>query len=134
MLPDWPQPGGIFSGGSHFHPLVFLTTLRLLYDKINVEGFDATQFDLETLAFAKMVHSRSVIRQNDGAILFRLFSFLTLSPNVPELIVEHDGKKYLALHCMIDSGLVADSDVPRAVSTTSGDGCENVVLKPVGAL
>ena len=70
VLPDWPQPLGVFLSGSHFHPLKFLTTLRHLYDKINIEGYDPTQLDLETLAFAKMVHGHSVVRQNDGAILF----------------------------------------------------------------
>jgi len=37
-LPPWPQPAGIFTGGSEFHPLLFSAAVRDVYEKVVMEG------------------------------------------------------------------------------------------------
>ncbi len=112
--PPWPQPDGIFSAGTHFHPLVFLQTFRLLFEKLAIENADGADLDAELLAFAEMVHKRTITVDVDGGgqnVLFRLYDHLTMSPHFPQIVATHEGKQYLRIDCI--------SDGPQ-VSTTAG--------------
>ncbi|RDX40485.1 hypothetical protein OH76DRAFT_1366168 [Lentinus brumalis] len=112
VLPDWPQPPGLFSKGTHFNAIEFLKALRDLHEKAIVnEGRDLVA-DLECLAFAKMFHARTTQAEPNGPFLFRLFEYLTLAPALPELVVEHNGLKHLRLDCL-------GGGAPAVASTSS---------------
>ncbi|TFY51908.1 hypothetical protein EVG20_g10784 [Dentipellis fragilis] len=103
-LPVYPQPQGVFSGGSHFHPLIFLPTIRALYEKIIIGRVAFDDLDMEEQAFSKMFTNRSV--KVDGRVLFKLFDYLTESPQVPRLIVKHEGGRHLHVDCLNEPGVV----------------------------
>ena len=95
---EWPQPPGIFTNGTNFHPIPFLKALRDIYELFIVQkGSSADSMEHE--AFAQLISCRTLICP-DGAILFRLFD-LQLDPSTPEeLIVTHNDAKHLRLDCL----------------------------------
>ncbi|THH15644.1 hypothetical protein EW146_g4880 [Bondarzewia mesenterica] len=101
-LPDWPQPLGIFTGGSHFHPTAFLLTVREMYERIVIAGDNGKDVTMEDEAFTKLLMRRTVVSP-EGTVLFRLYDSLTMSPPIPELIVEHEGKRCLRVDCLSGS-------------------------------
>ncbi|KAF7794597.1 hypothetical protein EIP86_005733 [Pleurotus ostreatoroseus] len=106
--PRWPQPNGLFSNGTHFHPIVFLEHVHRLHE-YNTNGFldGQTAMPMELAAFAHMLDTRKRIvasqEDNKKTILFKLFSYLTCSPPNAELIEDHDGARYLRIDCMSDA-------------------------------
>ncbi|KAL6307929.1 hypothetical protein BKA93DRAFT_726473, partial [Sparassis latifolia] len=96
--PDWPQPRGIFSNGTTFHPGKFLAVIRELYDCMVVKGSTGGDRAMEYNAFTALLLKRTII-SNDSAVLFKLFSSLTMASasTYAGLIVEHDGRKYLRI-------------------------------------
>ncbi|GBE88685.1 hypothetical protein SCP_1400900 [Sparassis crispa] len=96
--PDWPQPHGIFSNGTTFHPGEFLAAIRELYDCMVVKGSTGGDRAMEYNAFAVLL-SKCTIVSNDGAVLFELFSSLTMASAsmYAGLIIERDGSKYLRI-------------------------------------
>ncbi|KAJ7094960.1 hypothetical protein C8R44DRAFT_577859, partial [Mycena epipterygia] len=52
-LPPWPQPAGIFTGGSEFHPLLFLAAVRDVYEKVVME--ENKDVEMEHEAFLLML-------------------------------------------------------------------------------
>ncbi|THH00532.1 hypothetical protein EW026_g2009 [Hermanssonia centrifuga] len=103
--PKWPQPEGIFTDGTHFHPFAFLEHLRRLYEKAIVEG-DITYENMESEAFFEMLKARldTMDIEEDGKTLkmpvFRLYSYLTMSPPLEQLVMTRDGKRYLRVDCL----------------------------------
>jgi hypothetical protein len=96
---EWPQPPGVFTFGTHFHPIKFLTTLRETYDALVNHQWSSNAVPMEQEAFVKLLQSRTIVR-NDGTVLFQLFD-LIMDPSTPdELIVVHDNKKHLRLCCL----------------------------------
>ncbi|KAL6299496.1 hypothetical protein BKA93DRAFT_829872 [Sparassis latifolia] len=96
--PQWPQPPGIFTGGTHFSPDIFLATLRSMYEQVVVKGEPGDERSMEYMAFAALLEKRlKVVDNPDGRrmVLFELYRSLTLKPDRPGLIVEHDGIKHL---------------------------------------
>lgn len=103
-VPDWPQPPGIFSNGTHFHPIVFLQTIKDLYEKFVIQGANAVDLGTDYEAFAKLL-TRRTSTSEDGTIYFQLFESLTLSPPIPEFIqTRADGKQYLRIDCLSEKG------------------------------
>lgn len=89
-VPEYPQPEGIFSQGKQFDPIVFLKTIREFYEKVVVEKVAQESLTVEDVAFGRMVNTR-VIVCNDGAVLFKLYPYLTCPPSTPKaLLVMHD--------------------------------------------
>lgn len=72
--------------------------LFVLYTRIFSTA--ACDVELEYKAFAKMLQQRTTTE--NGVVLFRLFKGLTLSPPVPELVVEKGDVKYLWIDCLSD--------------------------------
>ncbi len=103
--PKWPQPEGIFTDGTHFHPFAFLEHLRRLYEKAIVEG-DITYENMESEAFFEMLKARldTMDIEEDGKTLkvpvFRLYGYLTMSPPLEQLVMTRDGKRYLRVDCL----------------------------------
>ncbi|KAJ7157749.1 hypothetical protein C8R46DRAFT_909000, partial [Mycena filopes] len=96
----WPQPTGLFTTGSEFHPLIFLTTIREVYEKVVVEG--ETDVSMEQEAFLSMLPGRTTISAT-GAVLFRLFSAFAIPADdeTPDtLFVESEGVKYLRIDAL----------------------------------
>jgi hypothetical protein len=114
LLPEWPQPQGIFSKGKKFHPSNFLTTVHTLYEKVmehqmqpqNAANDDhANDYQLEDAAFSRMLHSRTVFV--GGHAFFRLYDDLEFEGGSYEaLISEIDGHRHLRLDCLQQPELI----------------------------
>ncbi|KAI0342682.1 hypothetical protein BDW22DRAFT_1314395, partial [Trametopsis cervina] len=87
--PPWPQPAGIFSRGVFFHPIIFITKLKALVEALHALGPTQNDLDLESQALWTMFKARTVVCEGTGAILFNLFDTFTLTPQVPELLVQY---------------------------------------------
>jgi hypothetical protein len=98
---EWPQPLGIFTSGTEFHPIKFLQVLRDVYETMVIRGGDGRDSALEYEAFLKMLRAR-LTTMEDGHHLFKLFDTdLQIPATTPdELIVEHDGSRYLRVDCL----------------------------------
>src|SRR5882762_2551298 len=98
--PEWSQPAGIFSKGTHFDPIKFLSTIHQIYERVIVQHGTSEADIMEYEAFAKELHSRTKILL-DGSILFKLYADLQVSGPFPNrLMVDHDGLKYLRIDCL----------------------------------
>ncbi|THG92922.1 hypothetical protein EW026_g8156 [Hermanssonia centrifuga] len=103
--PKWPQPEGVFSDGTHFHPLAFLEQLSQLYEKAIVER-DTTHESMESEAFFEMLKARldTMDIEEDGKTMnvpvFRLYGYLTMSPPLEQLVLTRDRKRYLRIDCL----------------------------------
>ncbi|KAG2085011.1 uncharacterized protein F5147DRAFT_782255 [Suillus discolor] len=96
-LPPWPQPQGLFSEGRTFHPHAFLLAVQRVYERVFMQGPGEMDL-LETEAFAKLLASRTEIRE-DGAVLFQLFTNFVVDPSTPrERIVTHNDKQWLRIN------------------------------------
>ena len=101
ILPRWPQPPSIFTKGTHFHPLVFLSAIRSLYKTVTVPGADIT---MEDEAFSDLLAQQLKV-QDDGSVRFQLYD-LELSSEKPQCLIDEEegpGLKYLHVHCLNDS-------------------------------
>ncbi|KAG1776098.1 hypothetical protein EV702DRAFT_1269133 [Suillus placidus] len=96
-LPPWPQPQGLFSEGRTFHPHAFLTAVQRVYERVFSQGPGEMDI-LEMEAFAKLLASRTEIRE-DGAVLFCLFTDIVVDSSTPrDRIVTHDGNQWLRIN------------------------------------
>ncbi|KAJ6533328.1 hypothetical protein DFH09DRAFT_1406865 [Mycena vulgaris] len=105
-LAPWPQPTGIFTASSLFHPLQFLAEIRAVYEKVVVEA--DINVTMEHEAFLLMLKAPYRIITSDGAVLLKLFAEFTipagdLTPDA--LFTEIDGCKYLRIDALQDSDL-----------------------------
>jgi hypothetical protein len=91
--PDWPQPHGIFELGTKFHPANFLAALRNVYGQVT-QGYTGDAFPMESQALIKLLHARLTIAE-DGRHLFKLYALELPSSTPPDLIVEHNGSRYM---------------------------------------
>jgi hypothetical protein len=97
-VPEWPQPHGVFTEGTYFHPLEFLARLREIYEKVVIEKVSG-ETAMEYEAFSSLLLARTLVL-SDGSVLFKLFD-LTCSASTPEeLFVIHEGDKYLRIDCL----------------------------------
>lgn len=97
-LPEWPQPHGIFTNGSHFHPLVFLATVRELYDKVIDRAISDQDYSMEDEAFSRMLSAR--VKIENGQALFLLFDLENAVGTPPSLFVEIENRQYLRIDCL----------------------------------
>ena len=99
-LPDWPQPLGIFTKGTSFHPLTFLSMIRELYDKVVEGALTEVEYSMEDEAFSRLLASR--IRVQDGQSLFQMYNLEISAEQAisPSLLVECDGATYLRVGCL----------------------------------
>ncbi|KAL6305557.1 hypothetical protein BKA93DRAFT_824944 [Sparassis latifolia] len=118
--PEFPQPRGIFSGGTHFHPDVFLRMVEHMYEQLVVRKGTGGVLSMEYIAFATLLSKRLKV-YDDGMALFELYSSLEIaSPtHVANFIIECNGIKYLRIDYLKDAENVPDSIVPAAQG--SGD-------------
>ncbi|KAG2034372.1 hypothetical protein BDR03DRAFT_870190, partial [Suillus americanus] len=65
-LPPWPQPQGLFSEGRTFHPHAFLLAVQRVYKHVFMQGLGEMDL-LGTVAFAKLLASRTEIREDGSA-------------------------------------------------------------------
>jgi hypothetical protein len=94
IVPDWPQPEGIFERGTLFDPLKFLSTLREVYDGVVTHGGNGGDRAMEYHAFLTMLNTRTKFT-DDGHCLFKLFK-LDLPISTPQaMFVDHEGSRFL---------------------------------------
>ncbi|KAL6307078.1 hypothetical protein BKA93DRAFT_770448 [Sparassis latifolia] len=118
--PEFPQPRGIFSGGTHFHPDVFLRTVEHMYEQLVVRKGTGGALSMEYTAFATLLSKRLKV-YDDGMALFELYSSLEIaSPaRAANFVVERNGIKYLRIDYLRGAEDVPSSIVPAAQG--SGD-------------
>lgn len=105
--PAWPQPTGIFTNGTQFHPMIFLDKVRDMYTKVVIEGASG-ELLLEHEAFAHLLARRTVVLE-DRSVLFKIFD-LDCPVSMPEgFIVMHGGDKYLCVDCLQEPPAVSGS-------------------------
>ncbi|TFK78045.1 hypothetical protein K466DRAFT_607378 [Polyporus arcularius HHB13444] len=128
IIPDWPQPPGIFTSGSKFHAIEFLKALRDLHEKTVNNDSSNVVIDLEGLAFAKMFQTRTIKADDSagGMYLFRLFDNLEMIPALPELVVNYNNLKYLRLDCLGGAGSPASAADASAAEVPIGEGGEGL--------
>jgi hypothetical protein len=97
-LPEWPQPHGVFTNGTHFHPLVFLATVRELYDKVIDCAISDQDYSMEDEAFSRMLSLR--VKIENGQALFLLFDLENAVGTPPSLFVDIEDRKYLRVDCL----------------------------------
>ena len=101
--PEWPQPHGLFTDqggniGITFNPYVCFKELEPTYKKLVIDQ-SCTDITLEQVAFTTLL-ARRTIRDDDGAVLFKLFDIRNI-PEVPqELIVIRKNNKFLRISCL----------------------------------
>jgi hypothetical protein len=97
-VPEWPQPQGIFTEGTYFHPLEFLANFREIYERVVIEKVSG-KAAMEHEAFASLLMARTLVL-SDGCVLFKLFD-LTCPASTPEdLFIIREGDKYLRIDCL----------------------------------
>ncbi|TFK89020.1 hypothetical protein K466DRAFT_487711, partial [Polyporus arcularius HHB13444] len=109
--PPYPQPAGVFSKGTAFHPVAFLQEVRTLYERV-IEHKDAVT--MQDLAFASMLNGRTLMLEasNDAPAmtLFKLFPSLSVEGTFPQhLLVDYEGMRYLRINFLDESA----EDVPQ---------------------
>jgi len=80
LLPDWPQPAGIFTKGQEFHSFVFLSMIHQLYEKVGEDTITEHEYSMEDTAFSKMLGSCIVIKV--GCTLFCLYDLEMQTGNI----------------------------------------------------
>ncbi|THH23181.1 hypothetical protein EUX98_g7992 [Antrodiella citrinella] len=107
--PLFPLPRGIFMNGESFHPLVFLSTLHDVYDKVFVESHPIKELYLEYDAFIGFLHERTIRISDSGSYLFNIPPFVDIvfpsqisDESRNALIVQHAGHPHLRLDCLRD--------------------------------
>ena len=96
--PPFPQPEGIFTDGTHFHPIAFSSAVESLWQRVSTGTAAKGTYAMQDIAFASLLHTRcKVIDSPDAApvTLFLLYESLKLGHCPPDLLVLHDGHKYL---------------------------------------
>ena len=106
-LPHWPQPNGIFSGGTSFNPQAFLSAVREIYEKVVMgtgggDGFGDGN-SMEYVAFTEMLQKRTSIRA-DGSIVFLLYPEFTVDSCPDEWVIKESSESgdetYLRMDCL----------------------------------
>ncbi|KAI0658954.1 hypothetical protein C8Q70DRAFT_1054261 [Cubamyces menziesii] len=104
--PPFPQPTGIFTNGTHFHPNQFLRAVRELYDRVVVGKETNTTHAMQEFALASLLQERIVVipatSSQPSRVLFTLYQSLKLGDCSSELIVSHDGTQYLEIKELSD--------------------------------
>ncbi|GBE83060.1 hypothetical protein SCP_0501060 [Sparassis crispa] len=126
-LPSWPQPLGIFTGGTTFNPDIFLETLRKMYDELVLKRESGGALSMEYAAFATLLKKRlKIFDEKDGpAALFELYRALVLKPNRKELVVERDSIRYLRVDCLREGSLSGSGGGGDGGGDSSGSGGSN---------
>ncbi|KAK6971771.1 hypothetical protein R3P38DRAFT_3297859 [Favolaschia claudopus] len=104
-LAPWPQPAGIFTSGSEFHPFPFLLAIRTLYEKVIVEK-NHESLTVEDEAFSLMINQPGRMVAVNGAVLFKLFPSYEIpaADGVPDsILVKHEEINYLRVDSLADT-------------------------------
>ncbi|KAJ6484175.1 hypothetical protein C8R45DRAFT_931628 [Mycena sanguinolenta] len=97
----WPQPAGIFSTGSEFHPVSFLAAVRNLYDKVVLQT--GSNLSVEEEAFSVMLQEPGRTLNVNDAVLFKLFAGYNIpaGDKIPDTyFVEYQGSRYLRIDAL----------------------------------
>ena len=95
-LPEWPQPLGIFTNGTHFHLLIFLSMIHQLYDKVVEGALSEMEDEAFSCLLASCIHIKGVQSH------FHLYDLEIPSNqfNSLSLLIEIDDIKYLWVGCL----------------------------------
>ncbi|KAJ7124766.1 hypothetical protein C8R43DRAFT_898805 [Mycena crocata] len=107
----WPLPSGIFTKGATFHPLIFLSNVRELHQRLVIEQAKQEDLSMEQDAFRQLLESRVIVDSDTGAVMFKMFNAETFkvpdSDRIPaELYVDYNGAHYLYINSLRDTAPV----------------------------
>lgn len=99
----WPQLEGIFKNGKTFNPLIFLITVRFMYERVIIAEKPET-LSLEYDSLAQVCSDRCIMDDN-GVVFFRTFPQLDIisHPAVADALVVHEGMKYVRIDALRDA-------------------------------
>ncbi|KAJ7166768.1 hypothetical protein C8R46DRAFT_1351047 [Mycena filopes] len=106
VVPAWPLPTGIFTNGVEFHPLVFLSQVRDIYETLVIQKVEHADFSMEEEAFFRLLESRVVIDELTGAVMFKMFKEFNVpaADGVPDdMYVEYKGAPHLYINSLSNS-------------------------------
>ncbi|OBZ70680.1 hypothetical protein A0H81_09184 [Grifola frondosa] len=113
-LPEYPQPAGLFTHSTHFHPKIFLAYMVDLYTHLIAHSGPGSEKAMEDAAFAALLTKRLRVFPQECLALFELFPSMQLGPVSADLVVERGGMKYLHVDYLSNAqdrdGDVQDSD------------------------
>lgn len=118
IMPEWPQPEGIFTSGSEFHPLVFLSRLGEMYEKVVVDK-ESGHLLMEHQAFAALLVRRT-ITLHDGSVLFKIFDTAYPKSTPDGVVTVHEGLNYLKLDCLREPQAANVASSSTGAAGTSG--------------
>lgn len=99
VLPKWPQPVGIFTGGTQFDPIAFLKKILEMYDQLIIQKNVGSDLLMEYEAFALLLTDRVTVLSS-GRYIFKLYD-LIMPTDLPDgLIVDYSGKPHLRIDCL----------------------------------
>ncbi|OBZ68323.1 hypothetical protein A0H81_11830 [Grifola frondosa] len=102
-LPEYPQPVGLFTHGTHFHPKIFLAYVLDLYTRLVARNGSGSEKAMEDAAFTALLTKRLRVFPEEGLALFELFPSMKLGPVSADLVVERGGVKYLRVDYLSDT-------------------------------
>ena len=107
--PPFPQPPGVFSNGTEFHPIKFLEALHRL------NGYSGSEEDKlhtppELMQFAKMLEERQEVRLEPSdtkgpdkqVIYFKLYNSVTCNPPCTEIMRIEGDVHWMRIECLGD--------------------------------
>ncbi|KAI0712734.1 hypothetical protein C8T65DRAFT_562727, partial [Cerioporus squamosus] len=109
--PQWPQPIGIFKEGKTFNGHRFLAALEEMYDRVVKNGDVDSERTMEYLALTSLLQSRleytPATESRAAKALFRLFDGLELEDCPAEIVVEHEGSRFLHINYLCQEPALA---------------------------
>ncbi|KAH9855088.1 hypothetical protein C2E23DRAFT_725157 [Lenzites betulinus] len=107
--PPFPQPQGVFTSGTHFHPIRFIAAAQELYERVVMQNTPGGASAMQDLAFASLLRERvQVLPATEGEpsmALFKLYASLQLSSCPSEILIERAGEKFLRIDYLSDPPL-----------------------------
>ena len=105
--PPYPQPEGVFVGGTEFHVTRFLAEVSSLYERVVVRQ---EMLGMQDLALASLLHQRTLVVPASASnqrpmALFKLYHALTVKGCPPHFLVEYEGVRYLLMDNLADTQL-----------------------------
>lgn len=104
--PPFPQPSEVFTNGTHFHPIRFISAVQELYERVIAAHSPGGASAMQDLAFASLLRERTQVvpatEEQQSMVLFKLYSSLQMGSCPPEIIIERSGERYLRIDYLSD--------------------------------
>ena len=100
----WPQPGGIFEGGTNFYPIKLLENIRCMYERLcppDGRGLAPAEADLSMEEAALGTYLKNSLQIQNSKVVFQMPNDLIIPSSTPDyLLLTTNGTRYLRVDCM----------------------------------